>query len=211
MLMIVSATELERYMDIKLTNRQLHAAEYVLEGLQSEIESYLRRPIEVNSFSEIYNVESNHYLVPNTSFFYNYSLDKTQQNIEDLQPPYTLYLKNSPVLAVESLTAASSRPGSTIQTLVNGLDFVVRKYGVDIYRVFSNDTINITYTAGVDGPQIKMFKLLILRAASREMQNMHDDVVGIKDLETRNTAPLVTGFTAEELSSMKRWRRYRVS
>lgn len=209
--MIVSATELERYMDIKLTNRQLHAAEYVLEGLQSEIESYLRRPIEVNSFSEIYNVESNHYLVPNTSFFYNYSLDKTQQNIEDLQPPYTLYLKNSPVLAVESLTAASSRPGSTIQTLVNGLDFVVRKYGVDIYRVFSNDTINITYTAGVDGPQIKMFKLLILRAASREMQNMHDDVVGIKDLETRNTAPLVTGFTAEELSSMKRWRRYRVS
>jgi len=211
MLMIVSVIELERYMDIKLTNRQLHAAEYVLEGLQSEIESYLRRPIEVNSFSEIYNVESNHYLVPNTSFFYNYSLDKTQQNIEDLQPPYTLYLKNSPVLAVESLTAASSRPGSTIQTLVNGLDFVVRKYGVDIYRVFSNDTINITYTAGVDGPQIKMFKLLILRAASREMQNMHDDVVGIKDLETRNTAPLVTGFTAEELSSMKRWRRYRVS
>jgi hypothetical protein len=209
--MIVSVEELERYMDIKLTNRQLHAAEYVLEGLQSEIESYLRRPIEVNSFTETYNVESNHYLVPNTSFFYNYSLDKTQQNIEDLQPPYTLYLKNSPVLAVDSLTAASSRPGSTVQTLVNGLDFVVRKYGVDIYRVFSNDTINITYTAGVDGPQVKMFRLLILRAASREMQNMHDDVVGIKDLETRNTAPLVTGFTPEELLSMKRWRRSRVS
>ena len=27
-----------------------------------------------------------------------------------------------------------------------------------------------------------IFKLMILRAATREMQNMHDDVVGVKDL-----------------------------
>jgi hypothetical protein len=80
-----------------------------------------------------------------------------------------------------------------------------------VYRTFANDTINITYSAGLDGPAIKMMKLAILRAASREMQNMHDDVVGIKDLETRNTAPATTGFTPEEIASFRRWRRVRVS
>jgi hypothetical protein len=39
---------------------------------------------------------------------------------------------------------------------------------------------------------------------------MHDDVVGIKDLETRNVAPLTTGFTQEELQSVRRWRRIRI-
>lgn len=87
----------------------------------------------------------------------------------------------------------------------------MQRYGVDIYRTFANDTINITYTAGLAGENIKHFKLLILRAASREMQNMHDDVVGLKDLETRNVAPMTTGFTAEEIQSIRRHRRVRIS
>jgi hypothetical protein len=56
-----------------------------------------------------------------------------------------------------------------------------------------------------------MFKLLILRAASREMQNMHDDVVGLKDLTTRNVGPLVTGFLDTELMSLRKYRRSRVA
>jgi hypothetical protein len=52
---------------------------------------------------------------------------------------------------------------------------------------------------------------MILRAASREMQNMHDDVVGIKDLEARNVAPMETGFLEKELAAVKRWRRVRIA
>ena len=52
---------------------------------------------------------------------------------------------------------------------------------------------------------------MILRAATREMQNMHDDVVGVKDLNTRNVAPLETGFTDRELMALKRYRRVRVA
>ena len=55
-----------------------------------------------------------------------------------------------------------------------------------------------------------MVSVLILRAASREMQNMHDDVVGIKDLNPRNVAPLETGFTERELLALRRWRRRRI-
>jgi hypothetical protein len=52
---------------------------------------------------------------------------------------------------------------------------------------------------------------MILRAATREMQNMHDDVIGIKDLESRNVAPLDTGFTDRELAALRRYRRIRVA
>ena len=69
----------------------------------------------------------------------------------------------------------------------------------------------MTYTAGLDGANIKLFKTLMLRAATREMQNMHDDVVGLKDLTTRNVAPLETGFSDRELFSIRRYRRVRVS
>ena len=51
---------------------------------------------------------------------------------------------------------------------------------------------------------------MILRAATREMQNMHDDVVGVKDLETRNVAPLETGFLEKELMAIRRWKRVRI-
>ena len=94
---------------------------------------------------------------------------------------------------------------------VEGRDFTIRRYGVDVYRAFANDEVTITYTAGLDGSAIKVFKLMILRAATREMQNMHDDVVGVKDLETRNVASLETGFLEKELLAVKRWRRVRVS
>ena len=69
--MLASITELERYMDIKFSNRQQHAAEYVLEGLQSALESYLRRPVEVATFTENYRVESTNVGIPTSSFFYD--------------------------------------------------------------------------------------------------------------------------------------------
>jgi len=209
--MLVTQVELERYMDIKFNNRQSHAAGYVLEGLQSELESYIRRPVEVSTFSEVHKVDYLNVGVPNSSFFYDYSLDTTGNVISWLQPPYTVYLSNSPVVSVSSLTATGPEPGADEKVLREGTDFIVQKYGVDVYRTFANDTINITYTAGLDGTSIPYFKLLILRAASREMQNMHDDVVGIKDLETRNVGPVETGFTQDEIMSLKKYRRIRIS
>ena len=88
---------------------------------------------------------------------------------------------------------------------------MTRDYGIDLFNAYANDRVEVTYTAGLDGANIKAFKILLLRAATREMQNMHDDVVGLKDLTTRNVAPLETGFSDRELMSIKRYRRVRVS
>lgn len=210
--MLVEVDDLIAYMDIKFSNRQTRAAQFVLEGLQSELESYLRRPIEVGSFTDDYVIPFEDIGYPESSFFYDRSLDTTNTSVGAYQPPLTVYLRNSPVASVLSVYVSTPSSASVTPTLQSpNTDYVVRRYGIDMYRAFPNDKVTVTYTAGLDGPEIKVFKLLILRAAAREMQNMHDDVVGLKDLETRNVAPLTTGFTAEELKSVSRWKRKQIA
>ena len=210
--MLVSVSDLSKYMDIRFSNRQEEAAEFVLEGLQSELEAYLHRPVEPTVFDETYVLESNHVGVPMSSFFTNETASSTDtiSMVSYMQPPQTVYLRNSPVIEVDEVTLRH-QGSATAATLTEGTDYVVRRYGIDIFRGFANDVINVSYTAGLAGEGIKVFKLMILRAATREMQNMHDDVVGVKDLETRNVAPLEVGFLEKELQSVKRWRRSRVA
>lgn len=287
--MLVSVNELITYMDISLTNRQIDAAEYVLEGLQSEMEVYLGRPIEVSEYTENHVIPATAMGFPDTSFFYDLSLDTTDQSISYAIPAAIISLRNSPVISVKSVSlqniaqspfylgeamkrvatvTAASQSGTTVtytaaghgftrgqRVVVSGLapsgynvsakeitavtsstfsvsgitaglgtvtdasgsaiatgsDYRVQRYGLELFRGLPNDNVEIVYTGGLDGGNIKMFKLMILRAATREMQNMHDDVVGIKDIETRNVAPLQTGFLETELMALKSYRRRRIS
>lgn len=364
MTLLVSVSDLSTYMDITFSLRQQDAAEFVLEGLQSELEAYLRRPITLQSFSEEYTLPSDHVGMPTASFFYNSSLDTTNTPLTYINPPTTLAFRNSPVTSVtsvmvknygdsgtymgeaiertatvtnvttsgtnatfttssahkftrgqyvsisgmipdtyncssvqidlinsttsftinlgsnlgtygSSITAVdpvtpsasyaryttSSAHGLSVGSLVTisgllptayngdyevvavpstttftvsntsaaavtdqsgtvktrgtavatGNDYIVRRFGIDFFRGYANDTVVVDYEAGLDGTEIGIFKLLILRAATREMQNMHDDVVGVKDLEPRNVAPLETGFSERELMSVKKYRRNRVA
>lgn len=214
---VVSLAELTTYMDISLTNRQQDAADLVLAGLQSEMEAYLNRPVEVREFVEEHRFDSNHVGVPTSSFFstmntssfassyHGYRVD----NSTYLTPPMTVYLMNTPIVSVASVKYTPIN-GTQI-TLSEGTHYVVRKYGIDIYYGYADDLVEVTYEAGLDGASIPAIKLLILRAATREMQNMHDDVVGVKDLETRNVAPMQTGFLESELQTLRAYRRFRVS
>lgn len=208
--MLVSIDELTRYMDIKLTARQEDAATYILEGLQSEVESYIRRPIEVAQYTETHVIQATMVGMPTSSFFYDASLDTTlNMGVSVTQPPVTIYLRNTPVVSVTSVILTNTNNDTSTQ--VSGIDYVKQRYGIDCYRGYPNDVVTVTYTGGLDGDEIKVFRLMILRAASREMQNMHDDVVGIKDLEPRNVAPMETGFTERELLSVKKYKRVRVA
>lgn len=286
--MLVTLSDLTTYMDITLSLRQQDAAETILAGLQGELEAYLRRPIEIDTFTEQYVLPYDHIGMPTSSFFYNTSLDTTMNPLTYTQPSPTIGLRNSPVTTVHYVKIINtSTPGifmseaidrratvtnavqagtnvtftasghkftkgqhvtvsgvtpttfnlvdKTISAVTSstfvvsniseslgaytsggtadafGFDYTVRRYGIDVYRGFANDVFEISYDAGLDGSEIPFLKLLILRAATREMQNMHDDVVGIKDLETRNVAPLETGFTDRELASVRKYRRVRVA
>lgn len=217
--MLVTVRDLKTYMDISFSARQEDAAEYVLEGLQSELEAYLGRPIEVNEFTEEHRLESVHVGIPMNSYFYNDAGNNFNSSFQTwnsqvpsstfARPPMTVYLKNSPVISVSEIVVAPK--WGEEYTLDEANDYVARKYGVDLYYGYADDLVTVTYTAGLAGENIKMFKLMILRAATREMQNMHDDVVGVKDLTTRNVAPLEIGFMEKELQAVKRYRRRRIA
>ena len=289
---LVTVSDLKTYMDISFSNRQEDAAQFVIDGLQSELETFLRRPIEVASFTEKYVLESDHTGLPMGSTIFNDFYQASDVDPVGLitygTPPPTVYFLNSPVVSVQSVTVTNlsetsrvlgeaikrtatitsvtvagttvtytaSNHGFTVgqniavsglstsalnlssnvvtsvatntftvtqsgltagtfaQTgtaVASGVDYTVRKFGIDFYRGFANDVLTVTYTAGLAGGNTPMFKLMILRAAAREVQNMHDDVVGIKDLGAREVALMETGFLEKELNAVKRYRRNRIS
>lgn len=108
----------------------------------------------------------------------------------------------------ESASGAYVSGGNATAT---GNDYIVHRYGVELYRGFPNDKVRITYLGGLDGDAIKLLKLTILRAATREMQNMHDDVVGVKDLNPRGVSVMDVGLTDRELFAIRGYRRRRIS
>tara|TARA_Y100000758_G_scaffold219280_1_gene157907 strand:+ start:555 stop:1193 length:639 start_codon:yes stop_codon:yes gene_type:complete len=210
---LATTSDLKKYMDITLSNTQEDAAQMILDGLEADLEHYIGRPVTAASFSETHVAEANYTGSSSYSFFYDYNLDRTSSAVLDVtKPPYVLYTRRSPVISVESLTV-QGQSDSSATTQVVGTNYVVRRYGVDVFTVQDNDIIVVNYTAGLDATldNTTALKLVVLRAASREVQNLHDDVVGMKDLTTRNVAPLVTGFTEEEMNSVKRWRRVRIA
>lgn len=210
---LATVADLKKYMDITFSNTQEEAALMILTGLEADLEHYIGRPVTAASFSETYVAEANYTGSSAYSFFYDYNIDRTLTTVTDVtKPPYVVYTRQTPIVSVASVTVQGQTDSSaTTQTVGN--DYVVRRYGIDMFRVNDNDKIVINYTAGLDSAadNTSALKLVILRAASREVQNLHDDVVGMKDLTTRNVAPVETGFTPEELNSVKRWRRVRVA
>lgn len=211
---IVSVSDIETYMDISLTNKQYDAAEFIIDGLEAELEAYLNRPITEQSYTESYRIPDQERGYADSNYYYNYAGETVTSLYSPgviYVPTQTLYLKNSPVLSITSVTVTAATETATPIVQVAERDYIKRDYGVDLFNAYANDRIDITYTAGLDGANIKSFKILILRAAAREMQNMYDDTVGLKDLTTRNIAPLETGFTERELLSVKKYKRVRVS
>ncbi len=215
--MLVSVNDLTIFMDVQFSLRQQDAAEFVLEGLQGELEAYLRRPVEPTEFEEEYRIESQFTGIPMSTFLSNgLHSDSFQQDYpaatatSHSMPPHTLYLRNTPVISVEEINIRNSMSASTT-VLVEEQDYIVRRFGVDVFNTAADDLITVKYHAGLNGSSLPVFKLMILRAATREMQNMHDDVVGVKDLNPRNVAVAEVGFTDRELLAVKKFKRVRVA
>jgi len=131
--------------------------------------------------------------------------------------PDNFNLQNKQIVAVTATTfsvkhdlgAAAYASGGTAEA--TGSDYRVLPWGLELYAAMPNDVITVDYSGGLDGTQLKVMKLMILRAATREMQNMHDDTVGVKDLTTRGVAVMETGFLEKELLALKSYKRRRIA
>ena len=203
--MLVSVAELAAYMDRSLTNRQEDNAATVLQGVQAEVEVELNRPVEVREFVEDYIVEDTYSPIWSSSYFYDRTLDRADGLSRYVMPPYMLSLRNSPVVSVQSVVLIPmGNPAGTF-TLVNGTHYVVRRWGLDVFAAGRNDTLTVTYTAGL--PENHLVRQIILRAASREMQNMTDDVLGLKDFQNRGATVADIGLTDADRKALRRLRR----
>jgi hypothetical protein len=159
---------------------------------------------------EEYRIPEDYLHVSASAYFYDHTIDTTVDPIERVvQPPYVLHLNNSPVVSV-SLVRRKGLNEASFTTMVAGQQYSVSNYGIDLFNVVSFDRVQVTYTAGLDGDDIPYLKLLVLRVASREMQNLTDDVVGLKDLNTREVAIRDVGLTDGDKATLKRWRRRQI-
>jgi hypothetical protein len=209
--MLVDSDELATYMDIgRFNNRQEDNANLILAGVQGEIEAFLRRPVEPVEFNEFYRVPEDYLMISSTAYFYDRTRDTMVDPIERIvQPPYGLHLRNSPVSEVSEIKLRSLNREEW-RILTPGLQYSVSRWGVDMFTVVGLDEIDITYTAGLEAQATPYLKLVILRVASREMQNLTDDVVGLKDLNTREVAIREVGLTDADKATLKRWRRRQI-
>lgn len=204
--MIVTVEDLQNYMDIgKLSPKATIGAGFILEGLQSELEVYLGRPITIGTFTESYRILEDP-LVDVLPFYSNtgvatYTVETTTPNRK------TIALRNSPVTSVISVYV--TRVGGASMALQRDTDYGVRRFGIDVWNPVTDDEYTVKYTAGLDNANYPVLKNLILRAAAREAQNMYDDNKGIQQLEPREATVAITGFTDAELRSIKRLKRVR--
>lgn len=207
--MLVTVRELAAYMDRQLTNRQQDAAELVLAGIQAEIEAYINRPVEVREFTETHIVPEDTLYINTEAYFYDRSLDTTNANIRVLMPTYTIHLANAPITSVtEVVLYPFGYPTPSPVTFNEGQQYLVRKYGLDLYSVWAGDKIEVTYEAGI--AENAYIKQVLIRAASREMQNMTDDVVGLKDFQNRGATVADIGLMPGEKAGLDRFRRKKV-
>lgn len=208
--MLVTTADLATYMDLRFDNRQTDAAELILAGIQGEIEALLRRPVEIHEYDEDYFVPEDYLVISSSAYFYDRSLDATADSLAVVaQPPFQLHLNNSPVRSV-SLVRMKNRLDTTWRTLEQGRDYAFTRWGIDIWAAFQYDTINVVYEAGLDGDELPFIKLSILRAAAREMQTQTDDVLGLKDIQTREAKPVFIGLTEDEKKALKRFKRKQI-
>lgn len=204
---LVSTDEMIKYMDISFSPRQREGVSFVLEGLEAELEAYLKRPVDVSTFTERYVI------YPEYTYGEPWHVSGFSPVAFSGALPLGIGLRNTPVISIESVHVGSV--GDTIdvpQLQIGEEDFIMAPYGLDIlYGLSAFQTVVVNYTAGQVGPETRVFKLLIMRAASREISNLHDDNVGIQEYEARNVAPaLATGFSDKELLSVKRYKRQRI-
>lgn len=199
--MLVEVEDLATYLDLEFTPRQEEAALMVLEGLEQELEDYIRRPLVVTGFV------AEEYVIPAAVTWQNERWDGSPGYGPGLIRPYYLRLRNAPVTN-PSAVVVQVNDVDIIEGITSG--YVVRRWGLDLFNVADGDRVHVTYAAGLNGPEIKSFKLAILRAAAREMTLQVDDVVGLQGGDLRpNTKPKPPeiGFTEAELKKMNRYRR----
>ncbi|QGJ92932.1 head-to-tail adaptor [Gordonia phage Kabocha] len=165
-----------------LNTLQLQAAEAALNGVQSELERYLNRSVQMRRVTE--EVE----------------LDEFGRG----------YLKNTPIEAVYGLFRPSPTTGAAGDAITSVSPNLFRKGSNFINVGWGYSHIWVDYLGGLNGDKIPGLKLAIMRVAAREFVHQQSDNLAISNTEARppsDPVPQPKGWTEQELQSFDRYRR----
>lgn len=117
------------------------------------------------------------------------------------QDPYTGKYDEPSVTPVVSTTTL----GAYVRNGSLAFDYVTLSSPV----LVGSRGVTVTYVGGLDGVNIPQLKLEVLRIASREMANKHDDSFGINANDFTRQQPQVKpeALTDDDRKRLERWRR----
>ena len=182
---IVTVPEFQNYLSgVKLTDIQSLDAQNILDGVQSELETYLNRSIQQRRVAEV--------------------LDVTGRG--------TVHVSNSPIAelyGVHTVTGAGTPSEAKIVLPAGGW-----KPGRNFIRLGWSSCgvgqVYVDYLGGYNGDQIPGLKLAITRVAAREFVHNHSDGMTVQNTELRppeDPSPVAKGWTIDELAKFDRYRR----
>ena len=179
---VVTTRELSNYMSgWRYTGVQELDAQSILDGVQSELELYLNRPLQM------------------------------RRTIEDVTTDYRgyAYMKVTPITAVHGVyeTDRDGLQSDLITTLPSNF---FRRGANYLVTGRANCRIVVDYTGGQNADLHPGVKLAIKRVAAREFGFKHDDAVTLDNTEGRpaeDPTPVPKGWTEEELKKFDRMRR----
>lgn len=193
---LVSVDELVGYMsNIKLGAGQYQAAEYVLEGVEAEIEAFIGRPLKTGPRTETtYMTDANAGFIrlagtPVTSVESVSILGQTLNTDAYQIAPGGLYL----------LMPYLNTPALFITSGPSGITTPIDPIGVPIL---------VSYTGGLPPDAVRLLRIEILRIAAKEMTNRHDDTLSVKGTERNDKTPVLPyGLTDEARTRLSRFKR----
>ena len=193
---LVTVDELIEYMsDIRLTQNQRVAAQYVIDGVQQELENYLNRPVEPVLVREVGYADRDGIV--------NVSVTPVHEvrSVERMDVTPTTY---EPV--IEPIDPDEfDRVVDYLPSTANAMTAVPG----GIYTGSTGVWFSVVYVGGYKGYVDAALKLAIMRVAARERTNNHDDALSIKTdfAQEPNVPPIQIGWTQDELKKWDRLRR----
>lgn len=181
---VVTLPEFQNYLSgVKLTEIQTLAAQGVLDGVQSELETYLNRSVQQRRVSEVLDITRQG------------NVHVSNSPIIELYGVYSLDENGAPMTEALALSPGAWRPG--------------RNY-VRLGYIGWCGQVSVDYLGGYNGDKIPGLKLAIMRVAAREFVHNHGDGMTAQNTELRppeDPTPIAKGWTEEELTKFDRFRR----
>jgi hypothetical protein len=179
---VATSAELIAYMSsITLPAGIGDTVDIVLQGLQGELETWLGYDLIGDPI-----VAEAAYV---SGAQYDYTVDYRPRLLTQLWP-------------IGAVTAVSDSAGNAVPFALSGTGQL--RLTVD---TIDGSGYLVTYTPGLPPAALATAKGMILRVASREMQNKHDDTRSTAGLDGRPPAPLPEGWQPGEMKPLSRWRR----